>query len=907
MHNKSTLALITFILASILAGSALAQVSDFDFLASSKSLDICMCGSDEVLFKIKNPTGSSEGYLISTSGPGKELAELPFSYVTLKPGAEIDVPVPINALCREKGDRELRVKATSDSGLVKQINVDINTKNCVNIGIRNPEYKQDSCQCQATVFEFNLSNPGVFRETYYISVEEFKNFTLMSANTVTIDPGSWGKIFVQVSPPCNVVGLQNLTLIIKAKNSGFVARKPYFLNIKNCYDFTFNAGGFRSIYDAEGNYLGRAPSDDPQENYTACSSETTRIPLLLENIGASVNNYTVSMGPNVPSWVSLDLNDSITLARNATARFDLVLNPPEGETFEGNITLLAQGSIAGGQKQAQVPLTLEDCYGFSIEFIDQANQVCCFPNQLRLNLTNTGSFEETFSMSLDGPEWASFSSSQLSVPANESRTLDVLFQPPCDLNSQETITVTSTLEKQSINLTSSASTSFEVVDINSCQQAEIEDLQFLANSKANTYYGDYEIPLKIYNKGIRPANYILTLEAPEWMRLEPDIIGLGPGAQAVVLLKTQAPPDAQAGAYDIAVIAEPDDSEAQYRQVFSIRLKEYSAWDQAAHSFDQYAFWYVLGFILLIVFVMYLVLLPKKKKASKDKAPVYDIEEDIFKQKPKEKAEIKQKPQEVVQEVEEPQVEVYQRKKSSPWKVWVSILVVVLVLAGITGYLISLPPGETLDVPLESNESLIDTQEPPEQPPENDTGKITEEELPIESFTYMLFNEDETRVINLNDHFYDPDADQLTFGFTETENFEVNLDEGRVSLTPQEGFVGEEEIVFFAQDEQGGRISSPPVTLRALEGSPIEREPDEMLPEEEASPENSLNNTVEDQAEVLVEEQNQPGFRTYLFYIILGIVILIVIVLILELSSRGKKKDNDEPSEIDLEEELEKK
>lgn len=896
MHNKTTLALITFLIAAALAGAVSAQVPDFDFLASTQSIDVCMCGSNEILLKIANPTELPEGYLISLSGDGKNLAELPFSYVTLKAGAEIEVPVGINALCGEKGNRELRVKVTSDSGLVKQINVEINTKNCVNIALSNPEYKKDACQCQATVFEFNLSNPGVFRETYYISVDKFKNYTLMSANTVTIQPGSEGKIYVQVSPPCDVVGLQNLSLIVKAKNSGFVASKPFFLDINNCHDYSFNAGGFRPVYDAEGNFIGMVPSDEPQENYTACASEVSRIPIILQNTGVEQNNFSISLASNAPQWASLDLNESLTLGVDASAQFDLVLDAPEGESFEGNITLRALGSIAGVEKEISIPLTLKDCYGFEISFLEEIEQSCCFAKSLPISLTNTGAFEENFRLSLDAPDWVSLSTSQMLVAPNSTQEFSVSFTPPCDLNGQADITVNARLEKESLNMTQSASTSFEAVEINTCQQADMEDLQFLANNRANTYYGEYRIPLKIYNRGIRSTNYILTLQAPEWMTLEPDIVAIDAGSEAVVMLRTAAPISAEKGIYNIEVILQPEDSNAVYRMPFSIRLKEYSAWDQVAHSFDQYALLYTIGILVVIILVLYLVVKPKKAKKKLEKPPVFDIEDELFETEkeiePKAKLEVDQ----------EPKVEVYRQKKSSPWRVWVSILVIVLVLAGITGYLLSMPPGEQDEEQLGENESIFEEEQ---QPIENETQQV-EEELPIESFTYMLFNEGETRVINLNDHFYDPDSDVLTFGFTETENFDVELDEGVVSITPQDGFVGEEEIVFFAQDDKGGRISSPPVTLRALEGSPIEREPEEALPEEVADFENAteLSETEDKAAE---DDSEQPTFRTYMFYILLGIVLLIVIVLILELSSRGKKKDKDEPNEIDLEEELEKK
>jgi len=75
--------------------------------------------------------------------------------------------------------------------------------------------------------------------------------------------------------------------------------------------------------------------------------------------------------------------------------------------------------------------------------------------------------------------------------------------------------------------------------------------------------------------------------------------------------------------------------------------------------------------------------------------------------------------------------------------------------------------------------------------------------------------------INLNDYFSDPNEDDLTYGVDETSsnigiNVNLNPQTGAVQFTSQQGFTGEDWIVFKAIDEHGAETRSNLVILKVI-------------------------------------------------------------------------------------------
>ena len=99
--------------------------------------------------------------------------------------------------------------------------------------------------------------------------------------------------------------------------------------------------------------------------------------------------------------------------------------------------------------------------------------------------------------------------------------------------------------------------------------------------------------------------------------------------------------------------------------------------------------------------------------------------------------------------------------------------------------------------------------------------------------------------VNLSEHFYDPDGDELTFFVREPENVSVEIWKGIALLTPETNFYGVNYLTFYGEDPLGAQVNSSEVTVI-----------------------------------VTYESQHLVWYVLYLPYILLGLVIVLVLIIL---------------------------
>ena len=76
------------------------------------------------------------------------------------------------------------------------------------------------------------------------------------------------------------------------------------------------------------------------------------------------------------------------------------------------------------------------------------------------------------------------------------------------------------------------------------------------------------------------------------------------------------------------------------------------------------------------------------------------------------------------------------------------------------------------------------------------------------------WTQDTVHVLDLATFFKDPDMDALTFTATPAGHVDVFIDRsGKAVMTPEQGWAGEERVVFTARDSRGGVVTSNTVSL----------------------------------------------------------------------------------------------
>ena len=126
------------------------------------------------------------------------------------------------------------------------------------------------------------------------------------------------------------------------------------------------------------------------------------------------------------------------------------------------------------------------------------------------------------------------------------------------------------------------------------------------------------------------------------------------------------------------------------------------------------------------------------------------------------------------------------------------------------------------------------------------------------------------KLLILSESFIDPDSDdELIFSSTNPVHVTVSIEEGIVTLVPEENWHGVDYISFKATDSKGAQVVTPEVAL--------------IVRDIETDEENKFWTNLQDYMNI------------YLIYIIFGIVILIILVLIIGTGTsttkkKGKKK-----------------
>jgi flagellar basal body-associated protein FliL len=141
---------------------------------------------------------------------------------------------------------------------------------------------------------------------------------------------------------------------------------------------------------------------------------------------------------------------------------------------------------------------------------------------------------------------------------------------------------------------------------------------------------------------------------------------------------------------------------------------------------------------------------------------------------------------------------------------------------------------------------------------------LVEENL-TESFQFLVLEVNEVGRVDLSKHFIDPDKeDYLTYSSSQPNQIFVKIEGNVATLTPKEDWHGIDYITFYATDSQGDKAVSPEVTVivRDVEDRPIAGLWNKII----------------------------TSSRSYMVYVLFGLLILIVLILLIAITSNNKNQ-----------------
>lgn len=430
----------------------------------------------------------------------------------------------------------------------------------------NPVIKTNPCELSQ--FKFNVKNTGNYAEYYKFSIIGFTDYAVLSANDLFLAPGQTSRVDIFVNPDCGIYGEQKIKFQALAAASGYLAETDVVLDIKRNYDYEVAM----------------------PENVNICNYKQNIIPIHIKNNVKILNQYDIEI--NGPSWLMQEAG-RVELAPYGRGITNLAANPKNPGSYLAEISFKSfRGDVV---KKGILNITVEKCYAPKIN-IDSPSDIIVNGKTAKypVIIKNDGTKKDIYEFELTAPEFVSLDAGKTALNPGEEKTLTLTASP--DIN-------TTGNYRAAINIIS-AETNTAKQDVIMLKVISSEEAYNLKISPKNTrvLYGKDEVAVELYNKGLLPGKYELTLNAHDWIKLNTKSITLEPDSKETVYIETNADEHEQ-GNYEAQLIANVKDSNIGFISTFNIKLREITLAQELTLLAKRYIYFVIVGIIILVIAV----------------------------------------------------------------------------------------------------------------------------------------------------------------------------------------------------------------------------------------------------------------------------------------------------------------
>jgi uncharacterized membrane protein len=506
--------------------------ADFTIGASSETISSCPTEINLFTIPITNTGSEASIYTVSLSGSAAKWAVAAPPGFVITPGDSQTVFVYATPSKRARIGTYYLDIIISDSKDTKTITETVQVTECFGASLATSQAEKMICSCEEIDFLFKLQNTGVFTENYALSSGgSASRWTTLSNDYVRLKPGEEADIIAHIAPGCDNIGVYGLTLTAKAEKSESIASENAALVVKGCYDF--------------GAY--------PEQNYYSfCENSENRVPINVENEGESGDTFTLSS--TGPGWMSLDRKE-LTLTGGSGAVVNLVAFPSYGVSGTNPIKVYIDSDRGNERKEIDLDLNVLTCYSTSLSIDAEDDSMCPgTETQHEILLTNAGNFDETYSLTIRGAEWAKLSESSVTLTSSESKKLDLVLSPSIDTPAGKDI-ITITANAQSMSKSSDSTTlTVDILNKDNCYAVDLASEVYTTEVE---YGGSSLIPITVDNLGVQKNTYTLDISGngASFAQLNPSALEIEGGKSKQTYLYISAPDRSTEGSYRVVVSA----------------------------------------------------------------------------------------------------------------------------------------------------------------------------------------------------------------------------------------------------------------------------------------------------------------------------------------------------------------
>lgn len=318
--------------------------------------------------------------------------------------------VALTASADEVVQENFNVVAASTTSYAQDIqNVEFNSEVCYASDVSITPEQKDTAAFTETDYDVTVRNTGTKADTFSLSsnIGELEDTQLeidgkeSEQTTLTVTPENLGTQEIQVTAESEVTSTATAAV-----------------NVQNGMNMNLAV---------------------QSRTATACESEEGSIAYRVENAGAATETYglEVNTGNLSDAEVQLEPGESEVVAT--------AINTANLEQGAHNVTLTATAqTFEEPVKTATTTLTVENCWDLEMNVVP--NVASAGENRstiYEIQLNNTGTQENTYELSYEGPQWVSVKPEEVTIPAGESDTAYIYTGIPFEKQGEVKITAIS--------------------------------------------------------------------------------------------------------------------------------------------------------------------------------------------------------------------------------------------------------------------------------------------------------------------------------------------------------------------------------------------------------------------------------------------------------------------------------
>ena len=287
--------------------------------------------------------------------------------------------------------------------------------------------------------------------------------------------------------------------------------------------------------------------------YSACLTDQVTVPLRITNSNSFSELYTFRADDSQVFFSS----KQAALKSKQSGIITLTLPKSSFSAVNTTVTVTVASRVEAVSRSFGLVISYEDCFGYAVEIVTEEPSYCaCEFVQIAGEIINEGDRADSYLVSFNADLLlSSLVADTIDLEPTESFPFFLEGSIPCTQKDDLFFAVEVTSGGSGVSEV--LSREYEVQDFSSCYDTRIAAMDVLVD------YSGTEVSIKVSNKGLRSASYMLTLEGIEWYVSSLDAFTLAAGQSKIITLYLRPDASVEEGEYVATLLLQSDVFDAE--------------------------------------------------------------------------------------------------------------------------------------------------------------------------------------------------------------------------------------------------------------------------------------------------------------------------------------------------------